>query len=99
MEREELMQDKSRAYGLLICIGTVVAAIFFIWGVMNQSYWAIAIPVIIGFLTVLGLAFWIGWTIVTIKSDIPSLETQEPAPAQEPHSTAESASQEETPEA
>ena len=92
------MQDKSRAYGLLICIGTVVAAIFFIWGIMNQSYWAVAIPVIIGFLTLLGLAFWIGWTIVTIKSDVPSLETQEPAPAQESGGSQDSASQEESSE-
>lgn len=81
------MQDKSRAYGLLICIGTVVAGIFFIWGIINQNYWAVAVPVIIGFLTVLGLAFWIGWTIVTIKTDIPPLETPEPAPVEPPEST------------
>ncbi|MFQ6111429.1 MAG: hypothetical protein ACE5LX_05285 [Nitrospinota bacterium] len=92
------MQDRSRAYGLLICIGTVVAAIFFIWGIKNQSYWAVAIPVIIGFLTLLGLAFWIGWTIVTIKSDVTPLETTEPAPAEEPESMADRTSQEESSE-
>ncbi len=91
------MQDKSRAYGLLICIATVVAAIFFIWGIKNQNYWAVAIPVLIGFLTLLGLAFWIGWTIVTIKSDIPPMEKTEPASSQQSGEIAETASEEESP--
>jgi hypothetical protein len=90
------MQDKSRAYGLLICIATVVGAIFFIWGIKNQSYWAVAIPVCIGFLTVLGLAFWIGWTIVTIKSDIPPIETDEPQIDEPPESSSDGPSEEDS---
>lgn len=90
------MGDKSKAYGLLICIGTVVAAIFFLWGIKIHSYWAVAIPVILGFLTLLGLAFWIGWTIVTIRSDIPPLESREPAPPRPSEKKAESTSEEES---
>lgn len=76
------MIDKSRMYGLLICIGTVVAALFFIYGIAQGSYWAVAIPVLIGFLTVLALGFWIGWTIVTVKTESPT-PTVEPQPQQQ----------------
>ena len=92
------MQDKSRAYGLLICIGTVIAAVFFIWGIKNQNYWAVAIPVIIGLLTLLGLAFWIGWTIVTIKSDVSSMETLESTPAGQSEEAADDVTEEESSE-
>lgn len=77
------MIDKSRMYGLLICLGTVVAALFFLYGLAQKSYWAIAFPVLIGFLTVLALGFWIGWTIVTVK-------TESPAPSVEPQPQAQS---------
>ncbi len=76
------MIDKSRMYGLLICLGTVVAALFFLYGLAQKSYWAIAFPVFIGFLTVLALGFWIGWTIVTVK-------TESPAPSVEPQPQAQ----------
>ncbi|MBI4595732.1 MAG: hypothetical protein HY730_05060 [Candidatus Tectomicrobia bacterium] len=81
------MVDKSRMYGLLICLGTVVAALFFLYGLAQRSYWAIAIPVLIGFLTVLALGFWIGWTIVTVK-------TESPAPSMEPQPQSQSKKEE-----
>ncbi|MFH1484973.1 MAG: hypothetical protein ABIH46_02785 [Chloroflexota bacterium] len=59
--------DKSRLGGILICIITVVAAVLFIWGIVVRNYWALAIPVIIGFLGVLSLGFWIGWTMVVTE--------------------------------
>ncbi len=65
------MNANSRVQGLLICIGTVVAAILFLIGVFMKSYWALAIPVAIGFLWLLGLAFWIGWTLLTIRVEPP----------------------------
>lgn len=57
--------------GLLICVGTVLAAVLFLIGLMLKSYWALAIPVAIGFLWLLGLAFWIGWTLFTIRVEPP----------------------------
>jgi len=58
----------------MLCLAIVVAALVFLWGVFNQSYWALAIPVTIGFLGILGLGFWIGWTILTIKTTPPAPE-------------------------
>jgi hypothetical protein len=64
---EGKMKNYSRIQGLLLCLGTLLAAVFFLVGVFRQSYWALAIPVIIGFLWLLGLGFWIGWTLLTIR--------------------------------
>jgi hypothetical protein len=61
------MKKYSRIQGLLLCLGTVMAAVIFLFGVFHESYWALAIPVIVGFLWLLGLGFWIGWTLLTIK--------------------------------
>lgn len=61
------MKSYSRIQGFLLCLGVIVAAILFLWGVFSKSYWALAIPVGIGFLWLLGLGFWIGWNILTIK--------------------------------
>ncbi len=68
------MGNTSRVWGGLLCAAIVIVAIFFLWGISLQSYWALAIPVIVGFLGVLALGFWIGWTIVTIKTEPPAAE-------------------------
>ena len=62
------MKDTSRIWGALLCAVIILVSIVFLWGISLQSYWALAIPVIIGFLGILTLCFWIGWTILTIKT-------------------------------
>jgi hypothetical protein len=69
------MGDTSRVWGALLCAAIVVIAIFFLWGISLQNYWAMAIPVSIGFLGILALGFWIGWTILTIKTTPPAVES------------------------
>ena len=66
---------KSQIGGGLICLASVVATVFFIWGIIIHNYWAIAIPIIIACLGVLGVAFWIGWTMVGTKEVAPSEQT------------------------
>jgi len=66
--------DKNRLYGLLICIGILLMGILFIVGVFLKSYAALAIPVTMFTLGVLGLGFWIGWTIFSIKVEPPAPE-------------------------
>jgi len=68
------MGDTSRVWGGLLCLALIFVAIIFLWGISIQSYWALAIPVLIGFLGVLGLGFWVGWTILTIKTTPPAPE-------------------------
>ena len=57
--------EKSRILGGLLCLGAIAAAALFLHGVLQQSYWALALPVAAITLYGLGLASWIGWTIAT----------------------------------
>jgi hypothetical protein len=71
--------QKSRMVGVLICLGTVLVGVAFILGIAFQSYWAIAIPVVIGFVGVLALAFWIGLTMAVTEIEAPPQATEESA--------------------
>jgi hypothetical protein len=59
--------ERSRALGGLLCLGTVAGGALFLYGLAVQSYWAVALPLAALVLFVLGLVFWIGWTIATIQ--------------------------------
>ncbi|MFQ5697314.1 MAG: hypothetical protein ACE5IL_03395 [Myxococcota bacterium] len=59
--------DRSRALGGIVCVGAVLAGALFVYGVLEQIWWALAVPVAAGVLFVLGLVFWIGWTILTVR--------------------------------
>ena len=73
------MNDSSRTQGGLICIGVVIVGAWFLLAVLQESYWALAIPVSIIVFFVLGLTFWIGYTIATIRVE-PADDFDEPAP-------------------
>ncbi len=75
------MNDSSRTQGGLICIGVVIVGAWFLLAVLQGSYWALALPVSIIVFFVLGLIFWIGYTIATIRVE-PADELDEPAPPQ-----------------
>lgn len=59
--------ERSRVLGGLVCLGALLAAALFLYGISVESYWALALPLGVGVLFVLGLVFWIGWTIVTVQ--------------------------------
>jgi len=61
------MSDSSRTQGGLICVAVVIIAALFLLGLLNQSYWALALPVAVLVSFVLGLVFWVGYTIATIR--------------------------------
>jgi fatty acid desaturase len=61
------MNDSSRTQGGLICVGVVILAALFLLGLLQQSYWALALPVTVAVSFVLGLVFWVGYTIATIR--------------------------------
>ncbi len=72
------MTDSSRSQGGLICVGVAVLAACFLFGLLQESYWALAIPVAMFVFFVLGLAFWVGYTIATIQ--IEPEQPSDPAP-------------------
>jgi len=73
------MTDSSRTQGRLICLAAGALGLLFLLGVLNGSYLALAVPVAVGVFFVLGLAFWVGWTIATVQVD-PDPAPDGPAP-------------------
>jgi hypothetical protein len=89
------MNDTSRNQGWAICGGAGLAALLFLVGILNGSYWAIAIPVAIVTFFALGLVAWVGYTIATIQVDADAtpenLTTDEPRAAGETAATEDAA--------
>jgi threonine/homoserine efflux transporter RhtA len=75
------MTDSSRTQGGLICVAVAVVGVVFLLGLLAGAYWAVAIPVGILLAFVLGLTFWVGWTIATVDVEA------EPDPGDEPEKT------------
>lgn len=65
---------RSRRTGWKICIASAVAAVLFLWGLTQESYWALAFPVMAGVLTALSLAFYVGYTILTVRGIPPEAD-------------------------
>lgn len=63
------MNQTSRTQGWAICGGAGLAALLFLVGILNGSFWALAIPVAIVTFFALGLVAWVGYTIATIQVD------------------------------
>ena len=65
--------DKARIGGVVICLLVIVVAAAFIYGLTlpNWQFWAVAAPVAVGFLGVLALGLWIGWTMASTKIELP----------------------------
>lgn len=59
--------EHSRVLGGMVCLAAALGAALFLYGLLVESYWALALPVAAVTLFVLGLVFWIGWTIATIQ--------------------------------
>ncbi len=73
------MNDSSRTQGGLICVAVAILAAWFVSGLLQQSYWALAIPVAVIVFFVLGLSFWVGYTIATIRVEPFEDPAEEPA--------------------
>ncbi|MBW2270098.1 MAG: hypothetical protein JRH16_16145 [Deltaproteobacteria bacterium] len=77
------MNDSSRTQGGLICVAVFILAAWFLVGLLQQSYWALALPVAAIVFFVLGLSFWVGYTIATIRVE-PFDEPATPPPPSPP---------------
>jgi Na+/pantothenate symporter len=63
------MHDAGRIQGVLICALAAGLGALFLGGLVSGAYWAVAIPVAALLAVVLGLTFWVGYTIATIRVD------------------------------
>jgi len=84
------MKDSSRTQGGLICVAVAILGAWFLLGLLQQSYWALAIPLAAIVFFALGLAFWVGYTIATIQFEaIDEIEGPGLGEASEPPSDAD----------
>ncbi len=60
------MKDSSRNQGLAICAAALGVGLLFGIGLLSGAYWAVAIPVAALLAFVLGLTFWVGYTLATV---------------------------------
>jgi threonine/homoserine efflux transporter RhtA len=85
------MTDSSRTQGGLICAAVVVIGVVFLLGLVNGAYWAVAIPVGALLAFVLGLTFWVGWTIATVQVEAEPDPGEEPEKSEDPSDSGGSA--------
>jgi len=84
------MTDSSRTQGALICVSALVVGVVFLGGLLRGAWWSVAIPIGLLMAFVLGLTFWVGWTIATIQVEPEPAPSDEPdAPSDEPDATSE----------
>jgi hypothetical protein len=60
------MKDSSRNQGLAICAAALGIGLLFGIGLLSGAWWAVAIPVAALLAFVLGLTFWVGYTLATV---------------------------------
>ena len=63
---------RTRLWGFLLCFVSVIFLALFVLGLVAGSpwsFWALAVPVIIGLLIALGLIFWIGFNMMLAKHE------------------------------
>jgi hypothetical protein len=68
--------SKDQAIGLLIFLTCVIVGILYCVGLFWPAleafrFWIIAIPVFIGFIAIMAIGAWIGWTMVTTSPPKP----------------------------
>ena len=83
------MNETSRKQGRAIMGGALLLALFFVIGVLNGSYLALAVPVSVLTLFVLGLVAWVGHTIATVQVEAEPTATPAPSPDSSPEPTPE----------
>ena len=53
-----------RAFGVFLCLAAVVLTVVFLWGIVAQAYWAIAVPIALMVVFAMSMLFWVGWTFL-----------------------------------
>ena len=61
------MNDSSRKQGRAICAAAIALGVIFGLGLLAGAWWAVAIPVAVLLAFVLGLTFWVGYTLATVQ--------------------------------
>jgi hypothetical protein len=61
--------DRAHSTGIAIMAGAALAFLLFLVGALRRSYAALALPVTAAMATLTALAFWVGWTMMTMEEE------------------------------
>ncbi len=61
--------DRAHTTGMFLMVGAVIEFLVFLYGALRRSYVAIALPVMAAMATLTALAFWVGWTMMTMEPE------------------------------
>ena len=69
--------ERQRRFGTILMAIAGVQLLIFLTGVLRRSYLAIALPVVAAMAAVSGLLFWVGYAMLSMKSDLSDLDMEE----------------------
>ncbi len=70
-------KDYAKIKAFILCLTMVFISAALVYGVYIRSFWALALPALAISAVVLGAVFWIGVTIITTKTSLPTNKKQE----------------------
>jgi hypothetical protein len=70
-------KDHAKIKAFMLCLAMVMISAALVYGVYIRSFWALALPALAISAVVLGAVFWIGVTIITTKTSLPTNKKQE----------------------
>ena len=66
--------DRTRLTGAIVMGAAMLELLLFLRGVSRGSYAAVAIPAALVVVVISALAFWTGWTLLTVRDELEDLE-------------------------
>ena len=66
--------DRTRLTGAIVMAAAVLELLLFSRALMRRSYAAVAIPAALLVTAATLLAFWTGWTLLTVQDELEGLE-------------------------
>ena len=63
--------DLGKVAGVLLCLLAILTTGVVVWGLVQQEWWAVAIPVAVLVVVAMTLLFWVGWTFITSDMEPP----------------------------
>ena len=61
--------DRAHSTGLILMLGAALELLLFLYGALRRSYLALALPVTAAMAVLTALAFWVGWTMMTMEEE------------------------------
>ena len=62
---------RGKVTGVLLCLLAILTTGVVVWGLVQQEWWAVAVPVAVLMVVAMTLLFWVGWTFISTDAEPP----------------------------